>query len=108
MGQGPGLPNFVQGELSGEVNHTLITNEMPAHNHLVNPSQSAGTANPASAFPGSDQRTPLNIYNPTSDGPQMNPQVIGLAGGSQPHNNMQPYLGMNFCIALNGIFPPRS
>jgi microcystin-dependent protein len=108
MGQGPGLPNYTQGEMSGEVNHTLIITEMPAHNHLVSPSQSAGSANPANSFPGSDQRTPLNIYNETADGPTMNPQMIGLAGGSQPHNNMQPYLAMNYCIALNGIFPPRS
>jgi microcystin-dependent protein len=108
MGQGPGLPSYTQGEMSGEVSHTLIISEMPSHNHLVSPSQSAGTANPAGAFPGSDQRTPLNIYNATADGPTMNPQVVGQTGGSQPHNNMQPYLAMNYCIALNGIFPPRS
>jgi len=50
-----------------------------------------------------------NAYSSTATGLQaMNPQALGIAGGSLPHNNMQPYLTMNFCIAMQGIFPPRS
>jgi microcystin-dependent protein len=108
MGQGPGLSNYDIGQRAGEENHTLITTEMPQHNHLVSASAASDALVPANNFPGNDARTPLNIYNSTTDGSIMNSSMIGLAGGSQPHNNMQPYLCINFCIALYGIFPSRS
>ena len=107
FGQGPGLSNYNLGQVGGEENHTLITNEMPMHNHGVSASQAANATSPAGAFPSNDARSPVNIYSSATDGTQMNPQMIGLAGGSQPHNNLQPYLAVNFCIALQGIFPSR-
>lgn len=108
QGQGPGLSDYVLGQRAGEENHTLITSEIPAHNHLVSASQASDATTPVNDFLGNDSRTPLNIYATTTDGTIMNPRMIGLTGGSLPHNNMQPYLCINFCIALYGIFPPRS
>jgi microcystin-dependent protein len=109
QGQGTGLPSYTIGERAGETTHTLITTEMPMHNHLVAAANVADATSPASAFPGSDTRgTPLTVYNSTTDGTTMSPSMVGIAGGSQPHNNMQPYLTINYCIALEGIFPSRN
>lgn len=106
-GQGPGLTNRTQGELSGEENHTLISTEMPAHNHVINGNnEGSSTARPGGAVPGPAGNT--NIYAAAPDGTSMNPQMVGSAGGSQPHNNMQPYLVVNFIIATQGIYPSRS
>ena len=115
QGQGPGLPTVTLGEQSGEVNHTLIATEMPAHNHTattqINASGSAGNStNPSGNFPAVST-TRDSVYANAS-GATMNASAgqttIGNAGGSQPHNNMQPYLGLNFSIALQGIFPSRN
>jgi len=109
QGQGPGLTPRTEGELGGEENHTLIINEMPAHNHQVNASQSGSTTNPSGSVPSNDSRgTPVTIYAGSSDGTKMNAGMIQPSGGSGPHNNMQPYLCINYCIALQGIFPSRS
>ncbi len=110
-GQGPGLSNITLGEVAGEENHTLILTEMPQHNH-------AATA-PAAAT--SDTETPASnkAPGPVSLGAGVSNAfgtastnlarpTIGVAGGSQPHNNMQPYLGMNYIICLQGIFPSRN
>jgi len=82
---------------------------MPAHNHQVNASQSGSTTNPSGSVPSNDSRgTPVTIYAGSSDGTKMNAGMIQPSGGSGPHNNMQPYLCINYCIALQGIFPSRS
>ncbi|NOT62859.1 MAG: phage tail protein [Acidobacteria bacterium] len=105
FGQGPGLSNYTQGERAGEENHTLIVGEIPAHNHLVNANTANGTIkSPANNYLAQDSSSPyLNTANTT-----MNPGVIAPTGGNQPHNNRQPYLVINFCIALEGIFPSRN
>ncbi len=109
QGQGPGLTPRVMGEMSGEENHTLISTEMPMHNHLMNAQSANGAVkSPSNNYLASVQGTNTNIYATTSSGATMNPQSISLAGGNQPHNNMQPYLVINFCIALQGIFPSRN
>ena len=101
--------NYVMGQNGGEEGHTLLISEMPAHAHAA-----SGNANPANtdslanAFPASTAATGGNIYSNATDGTRMNPGVIALAGDSLPHNNLQPYLTLNYCIALQGIFPPRS
>lgn len=107
QGQGPGLPLYSLGEMGGEPNHTLIQTEMPAHNHTVQ-SNKATNADATSSRPNGRVPAAGGAYADTSDGSALQPDVIGAAGGSQPHNNMQPYLGLNYIIALEGIFPSRN
>ena len=112
QGQGPGLPSYVLGEQGGEPAHTLITPEMPAHAHPAQASGISGAGNNGSPGGGTwaSSSNRDGIYsNATPDAPMATGNIaIGAAGGSQPHNNMQPYLGLNFIIALEGIFPSRS
>jgi len=105
--QGPGLSNHFLGEEGGSQFVTLLQSEMPVHQHSMN----AGTQDPALAkIIGPDVTWALSqgggIYQ-TSSNAQLDATALGLAGGSLPHNNLQPYLTLNFCIALQGIFPPR-
>lgn len=107
-GQGQGLSLRDLGEMSGVESITLLTSEMPFHTHTMNVSADPGnvqipvaTATYARSFGGS-------AYNPSNAGlALMAPQMISITGGSLPHNNMQPYLTLNFCIALQGVFPQR-
>jgi len=109
QGQGPGLTPRTMGEVAGTEGVTLLNSEMPMHNHLVNArQQNANVKTPNGNFLGAIQGTATNVYHAISDGATLNPQTIGLAGGNQPHNNMQPYLVINLCIALEGIFPSRN
>jgi microcystin-dependent protein len=96
--------SFVIGQMGGEVNHTLITTEIPAHNHIMNGSNVTGKlSSPLSNYPGA---TPSAAYLSTANTTLGNGS--SPSGGSQPHANMPPYLVLNFCIALQGIFPSRS
>ena len=80
---------------------------MPAHNHTVAcNNEAANSARPGGQVPGPAGGN--TIYSNAGDGNTMNAQTIGQAGGNQPHNNMQPYLVINFIIALEGIFPSRN
>jgi microcystin-dependent protein len=103
-GQGPGLQNYSLGEIAGSENVTLISSQMPAHTHVVGASTGSAQATPDNAFPGSDTST--QIYDLAAS-TTMNPQMIQPSGGSQPHENRQPYLALNYIIALQGIFPSR-
>jgi microcystin-dependent protein len=107
-----GLPSIDLGEVAGEPTHTLIITEMPAHNHQA---QAAGNSNAGNStspsgntWASSTNRD--NIYvNAAPNGPMAaNTVTVGIAGGSQPHNNMQPFLGINFIIAVEGIYPSRN
>ena len=96
------------GQMSGVPNVTLIQTEMPIHTHFLMASNGFGAStNPDQAaiariFGGG------NLFKAPGGATQaMAPQMIAPAGGSQPHNNMQPYLVLNFCIALQGVFPAR-
>ena len=110
QGQGPGLTDRVVGESAGAPNVTLIVSEMPLHSHSVNCNSVTGSLpNPQnnlwSPLPG---RTPANLYSTGPANTTMNPNAIGVVGGSLPHNNMSPFLVVNFCIAMQGIFPARN
>lgn len=107
FGQGPGLSAYSQGETSGVENVTLLTTEMPAHNHNI---QVVGDLATSSGLPGTSNIAIANIptYNAGPPTVQMQALSTSPVGGSLPHNNMQPYLAVNFVIALQGIFPARN
>ena len=99
--------NVVLGERGGEPTHTLINAEMPLHNHGV-----MGNTNPNGANSGSPANSTWAVQtaNPFSatTNTTMNQAALAVTGGSQPHDNMQPYLVINFIIALVGVFPSRN
>lgn len=114
-GQGPGLPNINLGELAGSPTHTLIITEMPAHNHtvslgahnadLANQSNPTGNVLGVGQVPGGQS---VNMYSNAGANTNLAPTASSISGGSQPHNIMQPYLGMNYIICLEGIYPSRN
>jgi microcystin-dependent protein len=110
-GQGPGLTNRLLGDTGGSPAVTLITTQMPLHNHALqcstNLADQQGAAGNIPA-PGVARRG-QNFYASTGGtNPAMQSSLVGLAGGSLPHNNLPPFLTVNFCIALQGIFPARN
>ena len=110
-GQGPGLTLRDLGEIGGEQTVTLLDSEMPAHSHTAQASTAGGVNSPAGAAWGESKlgKTPLNVYAASgANNVLMSPLALSIAGGSQPHNNMPPYLCLTFIIALQGIFPARS
>ncbi|GAA5128332.1 phage tail protein [Alloalcanivorax gelatiniphagus] len=108
-GQGPGLTRRRLGEKGGAGTVTLTQAEMAAHNHGVRASAGAPDAtSPEGAAWAGDRRSRARLYSDGAADVRMSPQALQAAGGFQPHNNRQPGLGINFIIALVGIFPPRS
>ncbi len=106
-GQGQGLSLRDLGEMSGVESITLLQSEIPAHTHSI----SASVADGIDRIP-SDQVLPatgvaVSYYAPAANFTAMAFQALTPAGGGLPHNNMQPYLTLNFCIALQGVFPQR-
>lgn len=110
-GQGGGLSNYSIGDTGGVESVTLDGTGMPVHSHALMVSNQPGANSDATASVLAQAhagRSPIRMYAPgntTQVG--MSPQAIEPAGESQPHNNMPPYLVLNFCIALQGIYPPR-
>ncbi len=109
-GQGPGLSYHDLGETGGTDTVILLESEMPSHGHGLMASNDPGedqSPNPTGAIGRSvgaslyQSVTNMNIV-------QLSDNAIAPAGGDQPHNNLQPYLTLNFCIALQGYFPPRT
>lgn len=98
-----------QGQRAGEQGHTLLISEIPQHSHaaIASGDQATGST-PAGNLLSSKTRRGKNVYGPAPANQALDPRTIGAAGGSQPHNNMQPYLVLNFVIALQGIFPSRN
>lgn len=111
-GQGPGLSLYDLGETGGSQFLTLLVSEIPAHQHTVgmanaNNGDSLSPVNCTWAQAPSG-RGSLAVYHPGPPTAKMNVTNILPTGGGLPHNNMQPYLTLNFCIALQGVFPPRT
>jgi microcystin-dependent protein len=115
---GVGVSNYVIGQVGGTENTTLLTPNMPAHNHLINVNTGAATTNtpavntyfgaPDGSDPGTGNAVTVNIYTPTAPNVQLSPNSVGLAGQNIPFSNLQPYLAISYCIALEGIFPSRN
>jgi len=103
MHVGEGHP---EGQKSGEETHTLSVNEMPQHTHSAQ-----ATNNPSASDDPTNKllgQGPTNIYATHTTSAPMGTDMISNVGGSQAHENMQPYLAVNFCIALQGLFPSRN
>lgn len=106
VGTGPGLPNYRLGAKGGTENVTLIENQLPSHTHAPACNSSVGTSdNPASNV-WAAQSSLMQYAGPPAATP-MKTDIISFTGGSQPHNNIGPYLTANFIISLFGIYPSR-
>ncbi len=107
-GQGPGLSLHDLGETGGAETVTLLESEIPAHSHALTAYGDFAdlqTPSPARSLARSQN---ASAYQPSTAGlVSMSDQALAPAGGDQPHNNLMPYLTLNFCIALQGVFPPR-
>jgi microcystin-dependent protein len=109
-GQGPGLSLHDLGETSGSSTATLLDSEMPNHSHFVQckgtpPPANAGIPDPSVSIARSSGGT---AYTPPANLGVMSPNTVSVAGSSFPHNNMMRFLTLNFCIAMQGVFPPRT
>lgn len=107
QGQGQGLSERFLGEMSGSEYVTLLQSEIPFHTHNVVAVADIGEDRIPGTSQGLASSTGGQLYAPPSSLVQMSPQALAPAGGSLPHNNMMPYLVLNFCIAMQGVFPPR-
>lgn len=106
-GQGPGLSLHDLGETGGVETVALLESEIPSHSHGVRVSaQDATTRIVAGQLPAT--AIGLGLYAPAPPTATLNPNALTPAGGDQPHNNMMPYLTFYFCIALQGVYPPRT
>lgn len=113
-GQGAGLPQVTLGQTGGQENHLLTSQEMPQHTHSFSASTATATRKLVAGgiFADDVDSQPVDYFAafnaPNSSYVSLNPLSMTSAGGSQPHNNMQPYLVLTICIALAGIFPSRN
>lgn len=99
---------FTLGQQAGAASHTLTANEMPAHSHNLGISTAVShQADPTGRVLGNVEAGAANYYAPQDGSATLAPNTVASAGGGQPHENMQPYLTVNFIIALQGIFPSR-
>lgn len=108
-GQGPGLSLRDIGETGGSETVTLLESEIPSHPHSMMAATDIADQNSPSPARVLTISNNGSVYAPgNSPVTQLSAQALTPAGGDQPHNNMMPYLTLNFCIALQGVFPPRS
>ena len=106
-GQGPGLSQYFLGQQGGSENVTLLQTEIPVHNHSVGVSTGDGLdQGPANSL----LATGIGVgqYVPPPTNTTLSPTTLGVSGSSFPHNNMMPYITMNFIIAMQGVFPARN
>lgn len=109
LGQGPGLTIRSQGAKGGAERHWLKISEMPQHQHALNGSTGGGKEQSPTGNLLGKQAQRNRIYTPAGTGPltPMHKSVVGPTGSGHPHNNMQPFLAIRFCIALQGVYPSR-
>jgi microcystin-dependent protein len=110
-GQGPGLSGYSLGEMGGASAVTLLQTQMPLHGHAVACDPAGGTTQSAAggvwAASAAGRASPPYYSNAATNLTPMSGAAVAPTGGNQPHNNRSPYLGLNFIIALTGIYPPR-
>lgn len=100
---------YTLGQRGGEEAHTLSISELPTHQHILSNTNQAVSTNIPSTGISLGNTAPNLVYNTAGQNlAAMNPASVSNIGGSQPHLNMQPYLALNFCIALQGIFPSQN
>jgi microcystin-dependent protein len=107
-GSGAGLSPVSLGVRDGEESVVLPLEAMPAHTHGINASADAANSNLAESRVLADPGAGKNLYGPEGNTVSMSANSIAGVGGGQAHDNMQPYLSINYCIALQGIFPSRN
>jgi microcystin-dependent protein len=110
---GSGSSTTVQGEMNGTESVTLLLQQVPPHNHSVSVNSADGTTQtPAGAYLAQNEprnmSTPFNVYAPFGTAVALNVNSVTVAGTSGPHENRQPSLVINYCIALTGVFPSRN
>jgi microcystin-dependent protein len=105
-GRGPGLSPYTLGQIGGESAHTLTIQEMPSHAHGAATASDTTQLSPVGRYWAPNTQGNAT-YSATATG-IMSANAVGLSGNSQPHPNMQPYLAVNFCIALVGVYPSRN
>jgi microcystin-dependent protein len=114
QGQGPGLSSYDLGGIQGVETVTLLASQAPSHSHPFPAFAAQATTNaPSGALPAEGHSTgrgapAVNTYAPPGTAVPLASGQVTPAGGGLPHNNLQPYLTLNWCIALQGIYPPRS
>lgn len=101
LGTDPNGNSYFQGQSSGTETVTLTSQQMPQHSHAPQGSSNGGSSNPSGNTYGGGQA----LFSSAAPSITMSASTVGNAGGSQPHENMMPYLCLNFIIALEGIFP---
>src|SRR5262249_31561042 len=107
MGTGGGQTVII-GESGGVETVTLTTSQIPAHSHVPTANAAAGNnANPTGLHWAQTADTSITPYSAVAPDSHMAPQAAGRTGGSQPHDNMIPYLCVNFIISLFGVFPTQ-
>jgi microcystin-dependent protein len=117
FGQGPGLSSYSLGAAGGQESHQLLTSEVPTHSHTLNATNN-GQANGANVPSGGvlmgsgygmEANNPVeNIYSNAAPTVAMAAGAVGAVGNNLPHENRMPFLTINYCIALQGIFPSRN
>lgn len=110
QGAGAGLTERFLGEQIGNPAITVLTSEIPVHTHQLSGGFAQADLTGPTALTVYTRSTPGNGYQTTTNNSltQMNPQMLAVAGGDQPHNNMQPFVAVTFIIAQQGVFPPRA
>src|SRR5262249_24929466 len=109
QGQAPGLSSYTIGERVGEESLTLLTSQVPPHTHTANCSTNPGVdASPKADLWAVDGAGASVSFAAAANGAVMAAGALSSVGGGQPHENRQPFLALNFCIAMQGIFPSRN